>query len=85
MTKTAAASVRRSDNNVVAKDVCFAARASGNRKRRPGVDDAGYGKDATYGNDGKRVNAFTRVHDEGKESNNAGAMPARTMTAQCWG
>ncbi len=82
--KTAAACVRCPDNNVVAKGVCFAARASGNRKRRPGVDNAGYGKNATYGNDGKRVNTSARAHNEGKESNNVGKMPAMTTTVQCW-
>ncbi len=84
VTKMAAAGVRRSDNNVMAKGMCFAARASGNRKRRLGTNDTGYGKDATYGDDGKRVNASARAHDEGKESNNAGTTPATRTTAQCW-
>ncbi len=60
MIKTAAAAVRRSENDVVAKGTCIAARASGDRKWRTGVDDTRYGKDATYGNGGGRVNATTR-------------------------
>jgi hypothetical protein len=60
MTKTAAAAVRRFDDNVVAKGTCIAARASGDRKQRTGVDDTKYGKDAMYGNDSERANATTR-------------------------
>jgi hypothetical protein len=60
MTKTAAAAVRHSDNDVVAKGRCIATRASGDRKRRTGIDNTGYGKDTTYGNDGGRANATTR-------------------------
>ncbi len=84
VTKMAAVGVRCPDNNVVAKGVCFAARVSGDRKWKLGVDDAGYGKDATYGDDGKRVNASAKAQDKGKESNNAGATPAMTTTGQCW-
>jgi hypothetical protein len=60
MTKTAAAAMRHSNNDVVAKGTCIAARASGDRKWRTGIDNTGYGKDATYGNDGGRVIATTR-------------------------
>ncbi len=60
VTKTAAAAVRRSDNNVVAKGTCIAVRASGDRKQRTGVDDTGYGEDAMYVNDGGRANATRR-------------------------
>ncbi len=60
VTEMAAAAVRCSNNDIVAKGTCIVARASGDRKRRTGVDDAGYGKDATYGNDGGRANATTR-------------------------
>jgi hypothetical protein len=60
MTKTAAAAMRRSNDDVLAKGTCIATRASGDRKRRMGIDDTKYGKDATYGNDGGRVNATTR-------------------------
>jgi hypothetical protein len=60
VTKMVAAAVRRSDNDVVAKGTCIAARASGDRKQRTGIDDTRYGKDATYGNDGGRANTTTR-------------------------
>ncbi len=60
VTEMAAAAVRRSKDNVVAKGTCIAAWASGNRKRRTGVDDTGYGKDTTYGNNSGRVNTTTR-------------------------
>jgi hypothetical protein len=60
MTETAAAAVRRSNNDVVAKGTCIAARASCDGKWRTGIDNTGYGKDATYGNDGGRANATTR-------------------------
>jgi hypothetical protein len=60
VTKTAAAAVRRSDDDVMAKGTCIAARASGDRKRRTSIDDTGYGEDATYGNDGGRANVTTR-------------------------
>jgi hypothetical protein len=60
VTKTAAAALRCSDNDVMAKGTCIAARASGDRKQRTGVDATGYGKDATYGKDGGRANATTR-------------------------
>ncbi len=60
VTETAAAAVRHSDNDVVAKDMCVSARTSGDRKRRTGIDDTRYGEDATYGNDGGRVNATTK-------------------------
>jgi hypothetical protein len=60
VTKTAAAAVRCSNNAVVAKGICIAARASGNRKRKTGIDDTRYGKDAMYDNDGGRVNTTTR-------------------------
>jgi hypothetical protein len=60
VTKMAAAPVRRSNNDVVAKGTCIAARVSGNRKQRMGIDDTGYGKDATYSNDGGRANTNTR-------------------------
>jgi hypothetical protein len=60
VTKTAAAAVRCSDDDVVEKGTRIAARASGDRKRRTGIEDTGYGKDATYGNDGGRANATTR-------------------------
>jgi hypothetical protein len=33
---------------------------TGNRKRRTGIDNTGYGKDAKYGDDGIRVNITTR-------------------------
>ena len=60
MTTMAAAAVRRSDDDVVEKGMCIAARASGDRKRRTGVDDTGYSKDTMYGNDSGRVNATMR-------------------------
>ncbi len=60
VTKTAAAAMRCSNNNIVAKGTCIATRASGNRKQRRGVDNTGYGEDATYGNDGGRENATMR-------------------------
>jgi hypothetical protein len=60
MTKMAAAAVRRSNDNVVAKGMCIAARVSGNRKRRMGVDGTGYNENTTYGNDGGKANATTR-------------------------
>jgi hypothetical protein len=60
VTKTAAAAVRHSDDDAVAKGTCIAARTSGDRKRRTGIDDTGYGEDATYGDDGGRANATTR-------------------------
>ncbi len=60
MTEMAAAAVRCSNNNVVAKGACIAGRASGDRKWRTGIDNTGYGKDAMYGNDGGRANATTR-------------------------
>ena len=60
VTKMAAAAMRCSNDNVVAKGTCIVARASGDRKQMRGVDDTGYGKDATYGNDGGRANATTR-------------------------
>ncbi len=60
MTETAAAAMRCSNNNIMAKGTCIAARVSGNRKWRAGVEDTGYGKDATYGDDGGRANATTR-------------------------
>jgi hypothetical protein len=84
MTKTVAAAVRRSNEDVVAKSACIAARASGNRKQRTGIDDTGYGKDATYGHGGGGQTPWQRVCNEGKEGNNTGAMPATTTTAQCW-
>ncbi len=60
MTETAAAAVRRSNDDVVVKSTCIAARASGDRKRRTGVDDTGYSKDAMNGNDGGRATTTTR-------------------------
>ena len=60
VTKTAAAAVRRSDDNIMAKGTCIAARASGDRKQRTGVDNTGYGKDTTDSNDSGRANATTR-------------------------
>ncbi len=60
MTKTVAAAVRCSNDDIVAKGMCIAARASGNRKRRMGINNTGYGEDATYGNDGGRANVTTR-------------------------
>ncbi len=60
VTKTVAAAVRRSDNDVVAKCTCIAARVSGDRKWRTGVDNTGYGKDAMYSNDNRRADAITR-------------------------
>ncbi len=52
--------MRHSDDDAVAKGTCIAARTSGDRKRRTGIDDTGYGEDATYGDDGGRANATTR-------------------------
>ncbi len=60
MTETAAAAVRCSNDDVVAKGTCIAARASGDRKRRTGIDDTGYGKDPMNGNDGGRATNTTR-------------------------
>ncbi len=60
VTETAAAAMRCSSNNVVAKGTCIAARASGDRKQRTGVDNTGYGKDTTDSNDSGRANATTR-------------------------
>ena len=60
MTKMAAAAVRRSDDNIIAKGMCIAARASGDRKWRMSIDNTGYGENTTYGNDGGRANATTR-------------------------
>jgi hypothetical protein len=60
MTETAAAAIRCSDDNVMVKGTCIAVRVPGNRKQRTCVDNIRYGKEATYGNDGGRVNATTR-------------------------
>jgi hypothetical protein len=60
VTKTAAAAVRCSNEDIVAKGTCIAARVSGNRKRRTGANNTGYGNDATYGNDGRRANVTPR-------------------------
>jgi hypothetical protein len=60
VTKMAAAAMRRSDDNVVAKGMCIAARASGNRKWRMGVNNTGYRENAMYSNDGRRANVTTR-------------------------
>ncbi len=40
--------------------MCIAARVSGDRKWRTGINNTGYGKDATYGDDGARANTTTR-------------------------
>jgi hypothetical protein len=55
-----AIAMRCSGNDIMAKGTCIAAKVSGNRKQRMGIDDTGYGKDAKYGNDSGRANITTR-------------------------
>ncbi len=55
-----ATTMRCSDNDIVSKGTCIAAKVSGNKKPRTGVDDTGYGKDAKHGNDSRRENITTR-------------------------
>jgi hypothetical protein len=42
VTETAAAAVRHSNNDIVTKGTCIAARVSGSRKLRTGVNDTGW-------------------------------------------
>ncbi len=86
VTKTAAAAMRCSNDDIMAKSTCIAARASGNRKQRTGINDTGCGEDATYGNDSGRANVTMRGAQRGQrrprtKGDNAGATPATTTTA----